>query len=302
MTRGPDGRWTALDARRLYTHARTGGFLYQAKLRLELTRRLGVQWTPVRNGVAEIDGIPTAVRRAFSRRRSEIEAELQQRGEHTAGAAQIAALHTRRQKNYDVPAGQLRERWQARAAQLDFTPDDVTRTTCQAEIEPLTPEAADQGQQHLASADGLTRRQSSFTRRDAVRAWCEQLPHGGDVPEIEALADDLLTSQTVVPLLPDASTVPIGDAVRRSDGRLVAAGSEERHYSTPELLALENEILDTARDGRHRDRAAVTPATAAAVLAGHPELSAEQATMVDRLLQDGDAVAVVVGRAGTGKT
>ena len=90
--------------------------------------------------------------------------------------------------------------------------------------------------------------------------------------------------------------------MRRADGRLVAAGSEERRYSTPELLALEAGILDTARDGRDRDRAAVTPAVAAAVLAAHPELSDEQATMVDRLLQDGDGIAVVVGRAGTGKT
>ncbi|HEX4108121.1 MAG TPA: MobF family relaxase [Solirubrobacteraceae bacterium] len=302
MTRGPDGRWTALDARRLYTHARTGGFLYQAKLRLELTRRLGVEWTPVRNGVAEVDGIPAGVRRAFSRRRAEIEAELEQRGEHTPAAAQVAALHTRRERDYNVPADQLRERWQDRAAQLDFPPAHVGHATRQTEVTPLTREAADQGQEHLASPDGLTRRQSSFTRRDAVRAWCEQLPHGGDVEQIEALADELLTGQAVVLLLPDASSAPIGDVVRRADGRLVAAGSEERRYSTPELLALEHEILDTFRDGRHRDRAAVTPATTHAVLAAHPELSSEQATMVDRLLQDGDAIAVVVGRAGTGKT
>lgn len=303
MTRGPDGRWTALDARRLYTHARTGGFLYQAQLRLELTRRLGVEWTPVRNGIAEIDGIPAAVRRAFSRRRNEIEAELRQRGEHTAGAAQVAALHTRREKDYDVPADQLRERWQARAAQLDFTPEHVAATARQTEVTPLTSEAADTGQRHLASPDGLTRRQSSFTRRDAVRAWCEQLPHGGDVEEIETLADQLLAGQSVVPLLPDPATAPpIGDVVRRADGRLVAAGNEERRYSTPELLAREAEILDTARDGRRRDRGAVTAGTLAVILAAHPELSVEQAEMVKRLLRDGDQVAVVVGRAGTGKT
>lgn len=303
MTRGPDGRWTALDARRLYTHARTGGFLYQAKLRLELTRRLGVEWTPVRNGVAEVDGIPAAVRRAFSRRRNEIEAHLQQRGEHTPGAAQVAALHTRRKKNYDVPADQLRERWQARAAQLDFTPEHLGRTTWQTEVTSLTGDAADRGQRHLASPHGLTRRRASFTRRDAVRAWCEQLPHGGDVEEIEALADELVAGQDVVPLLPDPATAPpIGDVVRRADGRLVTAGKEERRYSTPELLVLEGEILDTARDGRHRNRGAVTADTVAAVLAIHTELSAEQTDMVRRLLGDGDQVAVAVGRAGTGKT
>src|SRR5204863_1697862 len=50
MTRGPDERWTALDARHLYAHAKTAGYLYQAKLRAELVRSLGVEWTPVRNG------------------------------------------------------------------------------------------------------------------------------------------------------------------------------------------------------------------------------------------------------------
>ena len=36
-TRGPDGRWTALDGRPLYRHAKTAGYLYQAVLRAELT-------------------------------------------------------------------------------------------------------------------------------------------------------------------------------------------------------------------------------------------------------------------------
>ena len=41
---GPDGRWSALRGRHLYTHARTAGFLYQAHLRFELTARLGIRW------------------------------------------------------------------------------------------------------------------------------------------------------------------------------------------------------------------------------------------------------------------
>ena len=48
-----------LDATQLYWHADTAGYLYKAHLRHELTARLGVEWGPVRNGVAEIDGIPT---------------------------------------------------------------------------------------------------------------------------------------------------------------------------------------------------------------------------------------------------
>jgi conjugative relaxase-like TrwC/TraI family protein len=43
LVRGADGRWTALNARALYAHGRTAGYLYQSVLRDELSRSLGVQ-------------------------------------------------------------------------------------------------------------------------------------------------------------------------------------------------------------------------------------------------------------------
>lgn len=52
-TQGPDGRWTRLYHPAIYDHAKTAGFIYEAHLRDELTRRLGVQWQPVKNGIAE---------------------------------------------------------------------------------------------------------------------------------------------------------------------------------------------------------------------------------------------------------
>ena len=302
MTKGPDGRWTALDARRLYAHARTGGFLYQAKLRLELTRRLGVEWTPVRNGVAEVDGIPSTLRRAFSRRRAEIEAELQERGETSAGAAQVAALHTRRGKDYAVPAETLTNQWRDRAQQLGFDPGTIEQLLAKADIEPLPPETAAAEQQVLTSPQGLTQRRSSFTRRDVVQAWAGRLAHGGDVEEIERLTDELLAGAAVVVLAQDVAGLTQSDVVRRVDGRVVAATTEERRYSTPELLALENQVLDAAADGRNSGRGRVPSETATVVLDARPKLSAEQREMVSRLLSDGDQVAVVVGKAGTGKT
>jgi conjugative relaxase-like TrwC/TraI family protein len=302
MTRGPDGRWTALDARRLYIHARTGGFLYQAKLRLELTRRLGVSWTPVRHGVAEIDGIPSAIRRAFSRRRAEIQHELDQRGEHTAGAAQIAALDTRRAKDYAVPALALREEWRERSRHLGFDPHAIDTLLRVNDVQPLPREAAERGQDELASPAGLTAHRASFTRRDVVQAWCELLAQGGEVAEIEALADQLLAGDRVVVLAQPPNPLTEADIVRRADGRIVAAASEERRYSTPELLALEAAIINAARTGRGAERAQAGLSTTEQVLASRPELSEDQRTMVQRLLRDGDQIAVVVGRAGTGKT
>lgn len=40
LGRGPDGRWSALDGRRLYAQARAASFVYQAVLRGELSREL----------------------------------------------------------------------------------------------------------------------------------------------------------------------------------------------------------------------------------------------------------------------
>ncbi len=44
--RGPDGRWSALDGRLLYRHAKTVGYLYQAALRTEISERLNLNGSP----------------------------------------------------------------------------------------------------------------------------------------------------------------------------------------------------------------------------------------------------------------
>src|SRR3954466_4976115 len=115
---GADGRWSTLDGRRIYAHAKTAGYLYEARLRSLLTRELGVAWGPVRNGIADIDGVPANVLRAFSRRRADIEAEFERRGASSAGAAQVAALATRRAKDYGVSPKLLLPEWRQRAAEL----------------------------------------------------------------------------------------------------------------------------------------------------------------------------------------
>ncbi len=55
-TKGPDGRWSRLYHPAIYEHAKTASYIYEAHLRHELTRRLGVEWQPVRKGIADIKG------------------------------------------------------------------------------------------------------------------------------------------------------------------------------------------------------------------------------------------------------
>src|SRR5436190_508767 len=72
----PEGRWLALDARYLKRHQRVLGGLYQSVLRAELTHRFGVDWRPIRNGQAEIAGVPDELLTVFSKRTVDIDAAL----------------------------------------------------------------------------------------------------------------------------------------------------------------------------------------------------------------------------------
>ncbi len=114
LGRGADGRWSALDGRRLYSHARAASFIYQAVLRSELTRSLGVEWSSVHQGIGEIRGVPVAVMRAFSQRRADIEAALEARGASGPRAAEAAALATRERKRAVEPS-RLSAEWRRRA-------------------------------------------------------------------------------------------------------------------------------------------------------------------------------------------
>ena len=148
---------------------------------------------------------------------------------------------------------------------------------------------------------GLTRRASTFSRRDVFQALCERVPAGAlvDARAIEAATDRFLASPHAVALLPAHGE---GEAYRRSDGRLLPIERDELVYSTPELLALEQRLIRQVAASRDTGAGVTGESAVRAAVASRPTLSAEQRRMVERLCLDGDGVSVVVGKAGTGKT
>jgi conjugative relaxase-like TrwC/TraI family protein len=302
LTRASDGVWRALDGRRLYAHARTAGFLYDARLRGELTKRLGVSWQSPRNGLADIEGVARPVVRAFSRRRAEITAELDRLGRGSAGAAQVAALETRRRKDHDVTPEKLAPEWIRRAARFGLGRDTIKAHVLgrQEAVQGMSADEIDALGAWLASPDGLTRSRSVVTRRDALQAWCEHMPPGRDmtVDEIEYEVDRRLSSRAFVRLL--VPNTAAGGIIRRADGRVVASMPGEPHYTTPELLAAEERIIEVAT--APSEAPAATDAAVDDALKARPSLADEQAHMVRRIATDVRRVSVVVGKAGTGKT
>jgi conjugative relaxase-like TrwC/TraI family protein len=305
LGRGPDGRWTALDGRRLYAQARTTSFIYQAVLRSELTRSLGVEWLTVRDGIAEVAGVPKPVTRAFSRRRVDIEAELARHGTSGARAAEAAALATRQAKDRRTDIATLTVSWRARAEELGFGLPELSRTLGRRRRGRVLAEAdRERLFDALAAPTGLTRQQATFSRGGVIQALCERLPadHAIDAGSLEALADRFLASSRVVPLLPADQAREAHVAFRRRDGRVLPLAREEQSYSTPELLMLERRVMAAAL---HCDDAGAGQATHSAVrhaVAARPTLTTEQQAMVERLCLSGERITVVAGKAGTGKT
>jgi conjugative relaxase-like TrwC/TraI family protein len=287
---GPDGRWTALDGRDVYQHRLAADAIYRATYQRTLTRTLGVEWTPAdAHGNRELQGMPEDLVRGFSKRTGQIDAELDRLTadgrERTPRLVKWTVQATRKPKQHQTP-DTLYDRWRSEAAERGVDADTVVRT-----VTSRTPHR-DQGRtvsaeavgwlfDRLAGPDGLTAEASTFTRPDVLVALGAGLAGAGRT-ELEALADRFLAERAV-------SVV--------ADRAL-----EERRWSTPDLLAVEQGLV-TSATGRTGERTAVVCHQAVGeALAAHPTAGPDQQAMVRDLCQGGAGVALVVGRAGTGKT
>jgi ATP-dependent exoDNAse (exonuclease V) alpha subunit len=77
---------------------------------------------------------------------------------------------------------------------------------------------------------------------------------------------------------------------------------DERRWSTPELLAVEQRLVAAAVGRTGEQKARVSHEAVRGALAAHPTAGADQQAMVRDVCQGGQGVGVVVGRAGTGNT
>ena len=295
-----DGQWRTLDSRKLFAHAKTAGFLYQAQLRHELTVRLGIVWQPVSNGTADIAGVDREIIEAFSRRRTAIVQHMATRGETSAAAAQVATLATRQAKDGHRSEAELRADWRTRARTLGMRTSWARDLTGHGASRPPD---ADRLYRDLVLDEGLTDQSSSFSRRDVIRAVAERLPTGAPVIDIEQFADTVIARDPhrVIALGPTRGQLTGLDVIRRDDGRIVPAAPEEPRYTTRGLLLTEQRATNQSLRRLDAALATVAPAGVDRVLKDR-KLTDEQAAMVRQLTGTGHGVEVVVGKAGTGKT
>jgi conjugative relaxase-like TrwC/TraI family protein len=286
---GPGGRWTALDSDRLYAHLMAADHLYLAAERAALTERLGVQWGRVdeRSGAAEIVGLDDRrLIERFSKRSEEIHEWLAEQGLSGIKASSAAAVATRAPKDRSEPEQSVYQRWAQELAEQGVGERQLTAVCSGGRGRPASRTELDAALDALAGPDGLTGQASTFTRTDVVDALAKRLPIGRSAQEalsqVEAAADRFLEERAVQVA---------------HDRRL---GTDR--YSTPELLALERQLVDGATARADECCAVMRPELVRQVLDRHATAGEDQAAMVRDLTQGGAGVAVVVGRAGSGKT
>jgi len=267
LAEGSDGRFTALHGTALFEHRRAAGYVYQAVLRHELHRRLGVGFDPVVKGSAEITGIPKGARRVFSKRRAAIEAELAAVGGSGERASQTASLKTRQPKDRSLVLDELIGRWRDESARAGIDVQHLPPARTGARL-PTAPE--------LAAALVVDR--ATFTLPDLVATTASLSPNGATLNDISRTVQSFLDSPLAIPL------------------------AERGRWTTAEILELERRSIDTARQRQRAGASAIDDRSLAAALDARPSLSDEQQRMVREICTSGNGVDLVVGAPGSGKT
>src|SRR5829696_1801283 len=197
-----------------------------------------------------------------------------------------AAVATRAPKDYAESEASVYARWTAQLAEQGVGERQLAAVCSGGRGRAATRTEVDADLDALSGPDGLTGQVSSFTRTDVVDALAKRLPVAPSADEaltqVEAAADRFLAER----------------AVRVGRDRRLGIDC----YSTPELLALERHLVDGATSRAEQGCALVRPEVVRLVLDRHPTAGEDQAAMVRDLTQGGNGLAVVVGRAGSGKT
>jgi conjugative relaxase-like TrwC/TraI family protein len=286
VARGRDGRWTALDGRQLYEHAKTAGYLYQAHLRGEVRERLGLEWGPVSKGAADLRALPAEVLSVFSRRRQEIVEAAREAGVEDLASerGKYLAVLTRERKQYGIETHTWREEVRARASEHGLDQQAIEQLVDAGQTRLANDELGDVavderavGDQ-LAGEQGLTEKANTFMARDVLREYAAAAEQGARVADVREQGE-------------------------RFTGRGDVLDTVHGEHTTQDLVAAERRLI-AAAIGRSGEGTAIVEAGVLerAMAAVDRPLPEEQAETVRGVTRSGNGVDVVEALAGTGKT
>jgi conjugative relaxase-like TrwC/TraI family protein len=271
----------------LRTWKKSLGACYRLQLATELQQR-GFAIDRAEDGWRwSITGVPEAVCKYFSARRSAIEAELAKAGLTSTEAPAVAAAITRnnrRAKDIDQNVDRF-ARWREAVADLGFDPNDIVASARDAGRDAAALHEIRDQQELIRSRMAevpaiLTTSEATFERQQLVEAACNALVGTGSSSAQAGLETDSLIERRAI--------VELGET---RNGRVL---------STPAMVAIERRLVETSVD---LARARVTAPNADLVrrLCQQRGLSEEQ-LQVALTATSGRRLTCVLAPSGSGKS
>ena len=232
-----------------------------------------------------IAGIPKEAWEVHATRAAQIDDAVGPEASYRSRA--IAARATRDRKSHDR-VEDLVPRWRDELARAGYPPLELAASVDRAGLKYRPPEQdVDDIATGLLSPGGRLAEEKTFTRRDVIVAVAPYL-HGLPVSVLDTAVDSVLSHELAVPLPP-------------------VAGAREPVWSAACVLEDERRIAEladvlTQREGPRVDESAAVAAIRQIELSRGMRLTERQSEVAKAVLTSGDALDLVVGVAGSGKT
>jgi conjugative relaxase-like TrwC/TraI family protein len=282
LTETENGEIRPLQPQELYRTQQYATAVYRSELAHHL-QVLGYEIEHGKSGQPEIKGYSREYLDASSPRRKQIEEHLAKENQRGAGAAQIAAHQTREAK-LELSHEEMQRRHKDMASEFRDQPEHV-KAGAKERARDIGPDA---GRKIAHSA--LTFAKERNFERDVV------------ADERALLADALRRSMGGATL----AQVKADFEARIKSGEFVEAQKKStspgRAFTTAEMIAYEQDTINTMRAGQDEHPPLATFGTRRAIREAHPHLSETQRLAVDQILSSRDQVIALEGVAGAGKT
>ena len=282
LTETENGEIRPLQPQELYRTQRYATAVYRSELAHRL-QELGYEIEHGKCGQPEIKGYSREYLEASSPRRKQIEEHLAKENQRGAGAAQIAAHQTREAK-IELSHEEMQRRHKDMASEFGNQPEHV-----KAEAQDRAHEVSQESGENIAHSAGTFARERNF-ERDAVA-------------DERALLTDALRRSMGGATLAQAKAdfeerIKYGEFVEAQK----KGSAPGRAFTTAEMIAFEQDTINTMRAGQDEHPALATFGTRRAIRETRPHLSDTQRRAVEQILSSRDQMTALEGVAGAGKT
>lgn len=299
-----ENHFTAVDSTYMYHYKMAAGAIYRTALAHEM-QKIGFSVKQRELGASigfELEGIPEKLIEEFSKRRAEIEEQLNIRAGSLDAAspqfAEMVALETRRKKEVEKCRADLLAGWQE--VGRSFGVDAAYLEMLLAPHHENTPEErrAKKDQVFADALKSISDQHAHFNEAHLTRAVAERAAGLLTVRDVRELVENELHSEKLIPL-GTLQTERKNGALRQYVER------KEMRFTTPENFRLERALLGNVeavvRGARNETPRPLVERVIADTSRRGFTLAPEQADAV-RYLTAGPSIRLLVGIAGSGKT